>query len=340
MESIIKTLIIKKKGRKYFDCLIGGYKAKLIINEVSQNLENDREITLQVNDLTERNKYGAVLKFEPVAILNECAAEALRKAAEAKKWLGYAEGDAQKGMSQTNAIAKALRLCPAHGQLTERLSSLKVRVKENATAYEAQKQQWAKEKAEKAAAQAKRRQMRVLFPIRMIPAMGEPVRRGNRVIVFESAGKSFRISEDHPSFEGAHLLGYEGDYGCYCYYREATAEEISAFEAQEVESQAKTEADKTKKQAVESIKAKITEQGECPDGWHDVEGERLIDDQDIYGGGSWFVLMDDYIWYIRNNGMDGGNWSANNVRTGGAGAIGYRIAYNADLAEKIRELND
>ena len=70
-----------------------------------------------------------------------------------------------------------------------------------------------------------------------------------------------------------------------------------------------------------------------------MDGERLLDTQDVYGGGSWFVVTPTHIWYVRNNGMDGDNWSQNNVRTGGAGAIGCRIIYNAELAEKIRELN-
>ncbi|MBK7814503.1 MAG: hypothetical protein IPJ52_09450 [Rhodocyclaceae bacterium] len=36
----------------------------------------------------------------------------------------------------------------------------------------------------------------------------------------------------------------------------------------------------------------------------------------------------------QNNGMDGDNWSANNVRTGGAGAIGWRMP-RTDEAETI-----
>ncbi|MCD8490614.1 MAG: hypothetical protein LRY51_01215, partial [Geovibrio sp.] len=138
-----------------------------------------------MNDLSERSKYGTVFKFEPLAILDDRDAEALCKAAEvrkeAEKWLGYAEGDVKNGMSRTNAITEALRLCPAHEHLAERLSSLRARVQENATAYKAQKQQWAKERTEQAAAQAKKRQMRILFPTCMVPTMDVPVRRGNRV---------------------------------------------------------------------------------------------------------------------------------------------------------------
>ncbi len=59
----------------------------------------------------------------------------------------------------------------------------------------------------------------------------------------------------------------------------------------------------------------------------------------IYGGGSWYVIGDDgKIWYVVNNGTDGGDWSYNNVKTGGAGAIGKAIEYNDDVATLIKTL--
>ena len=45
----------------------------------------------------------------------------------------------------------------------------------------------------------------------------------------------------------------------------------------------------------------------------------------IYGGGVQYIVTADYIWHIKNNGMDGDDWSRNNIRTGGAGAIGTRF---------------
>jgi|GEM_PF-6253941 len=60
----------------------------------------------------------------------------------------------------------------------------------------------------------------------------------------------------------------------------------------------------------------------------------------IFGTGEWFVIDKDWIWYVRNNGMDGDDWSRNNVYTGGAGAIGVRIKYEEEIAEKIRKLKD
>ena len=46
----------------------------------------------------------------------------------------------------------------------------------------------------------------------------------------------------------------------------------------------------------------------------------------IYGGGCCYIVSRDQIWKLLNNGLDGDNWSRNNVRTGGAGAIGYIFA--------------
>lgn len=55
----------------------------------------------------------------------------------------------------------------------------------------------------------------------------------------------------------------------------------------------------------------------------------------IYGGGNWFIEDGEYIWYVKNNGADGDYWGANNVATGGAGAIGWRIPKSDYIIEKI-----
>lgn len=36
---------------------------------------------------------------------------------------------------------------------------------------------------------------------------------------------------------------------------------------------------------------------------------------------------------------DGDNWGCNNVRTGGAGAIGWRIPFDAQIADDLRRQN-
>lgn len=54
-----------------------------------------------------------------------------------------------------------------------------------------------------------------------------------------------------------------------------------------------------------------------------VTGDVIYDTFNIYGGGQKIVIDGTNIWTLRNNGMDGDNWSYNNIRTGGAGAIGH-----------------
>jgi len=68
---------------------------------------------------------------------------------------------------------------------------------------------------------------RTLVAMTDMPAMHTPVRHGDHIVVFEKRGTSFRINEDHPSLHGEHLLGREGDPGCYVYWRMASEEEIA-----------------------------------------------------------------------------------------------------------------
>jgi hypothetical protein len=72
-----------------------------------------------------------------------------------------------------------------------------------------------------------------------------------------------------------------------------------------------------------------------------VDGERIehpVYPQNIYGSGQWWIIQNNWIWHIQNNGMDGDDWGKNNVNTGGAGAIGVRVPFSDELAEKIRSL--
>jgi hypothetical protein len=89
-----------------------------------------------------------------------------------------------------------------------------------------------------------------------------------------------------------------------------------------------------------AIKADIKARGERPDGSNVPEGVRVHDTQNLYGGGDWFVVGSDWIWYVQNNGMDGDDWAVNNVRTGGAGAIGWRVPYDPELAAKLGVKSD
>lgn len=61
----------------------------------------------------------------------------------------------------------------------------------------------------------------------------------------------------------------------------------------------------------------------------------------IYGTGRWMAKDDQYLYLIYNNGTDGGDWRMNNVPTGGAGAIGYRIEISSEtIKELLNEINN
>jgi hypothetical protein len=75
-----------------------------------------------------------------------------------------------------------------------------------------------------------------------------------------------------------------------------------------------------------------------------VRGQRVRwrDGFTIYGGGEEFCLSEDgaSVWHLRNNGGDGDAWDHNNVRTGGAGAIGHRFPATPERIAFLRSLPD
>ena len=59
------------------------------------------------------------------------------------------------------------------------------------------------------------------------------------------------------------------------------------------------------------------------------------DPRNIYGGGHWWVIESNRILDVLNNGMDGDNWSENNIRTGGAGAVGCEFPRTQKVVEAL-----
>ncbi len=75
------------------------------------------------------------------------------------------------------------------------------------------------------------------------------------------------------------------------------------------------------------------------------EGERVDDPRDpenIYGGGRWWVVESgkNRILAVRNNGRDGDDWSKSNIRTGGAGAIGFEIPLTPERVAALRRISE
>ncbi len=143
--------------------------------------------------------------------------------------------------------------------------------------------------------------------------------------------KSEYISEDGLSFG----VGDEEGYLYIAECREATKEEAENI----IKKELKIAETKKAKNELKEIKNYIQQNGERPKGWHAPEGKSMFNTQNIYGSGDWFIIDENYIWYIMNNGMDGDNWSLNNIKTGGAGAIGWRIKKDIKIVKKLEKIN-
>ncbi len=127
-----------------------------------------------------------------------------------------------------------------------------------------------------------------------------------------------------------------GDDSGYIYRaecREATAEEAAPLLERERKAAERKAAQVELKKVIAEIK-----DGEKPEGMNSPQGEILLDTFDIYGSGERLIVGSEYIWYVRNNGMDGDDWGHNNVRTSGAGAIGWRVPHTESLAERLATL--
>lgn len=151
--------------------------------------------------------------------------------------------------------------------------------------------------------------------------------RGYPEYVCVVTSKKRWVDEDGMSFG----VGDDSGHLYWAKCREATVEEAAPLKIAE----AATTAKKQRQAKLTEIKDMIRHTGEQPDGENTPDGERYHDTQNIYGGGDWFVVGHDWIWYVRNNGGDGDNWAANNVKTGGAGAIGWRIPFDRAIADEI-----
>jgi len=139
------------------------------------------------------------------------------------------------------------------------------------------------------------------------------------------------VPEDGLSFG----VGDESGSVYWARCREATEEESAPLRERERKREERSAA----KQRLKDLAREIQDNGEVPEGMHAPDGVVLFDTQNCYGGGSWFVIEDEHIWYVRNNGADGDDWSHNNVRTGGAGGIGWRVQRTDELARQLHELS-
>lgn len=72
------------------------------------------------------------------------------------------------------------------------------------------------------------------------------------------------------------------------------------------------------------------------------KAEIVYDPQDVYytdhkeGEGQLFIIEKEYIWYIINNGRKDDDYTLNNIKTTGPGAVGFRVEYSDHLHDLIK----
>lgn len=68
-------------------------------------------------------------------------------------------------------------------------------------------------------------------------------------------------------------------------------------------------------------------------------GDSYLTDHD-FGEGQLFLIDKSYIWYIINNGRKDDDYSLNNIKTSGPGAVGFRIKYDEHVHDLIKIVSD
>lgn len=59
-----------------------------------------------------------------------------------------------------------------------------------------------------------------------------------------------------------------------------------------------------------------------------------------YGEGQLFIVDKNYIWYIINNGRKDDDYSLNNIKNSGHGAVGFRLPYSKELHDLVKIVSD
>ncbi len=89
------------------------------------------------------------------------------------------------------------------------------------------------------------------------------------------------------------------------------------------------------KAGVQRVADHIRTNGEKPENHDWPQGETLLDSRNIYGSGEAFVIEpDNTVWHLIKNGMDGDDWSRNNL----PGHIAFKLSAASTVAEALRQL--
>lgn len=126
-----KTLIIKGKDDDAYLCIMGKYRVRLVLNEVSKGLPLNAVVTAKVTKDETAKRFTLI----PTQIISVRDGAELYRLAVAKRkaeyWMVLAENDANKGLDHTKAIINALQLSLSVPKLAERRSQLEKWVQNN-----------------------------------------------------------------------------------------------------------------------------------------------------------------------------------------------------------------
>lgn len=325
---IIKNFLIENRGRQYYQAKLNGkYPAKVVINDVLNDTVIGQTVALEVRDLSTKSKYGSALKYEPISIKTAEDSKQYELEAEIFRNLEWARQNIRKEIFTGVAISFVL------GNASKAKS---IECKSEVDAFIVQYEQAqisfkdAKERqraiieagyATEATARSVAASMRQMRAVRDLPDFDVPVRLNDEAVVFTSAGNQFRLNEGSSRFYGKHLRNFEGELGCYCYYRPANADETAALEAREA-----VEAERAKVfKRMGKISTRI-QNGERPKEIHgQISGEHIQ-----IAKSETLVIGSEYIWHLHDCGVkDVGNYGDLCV---------WRIPYNKKLAAEIRVL--
>lgn len=139
---------------------------------------------------------------------------------------------------------------------------------------------------------------RILFPNSKLPEFNKVVKlEGYGKIVFTDNGKSFPIPDDAESFGHSYAAGYDGELGCYCYYREAT-------KAEKAEAKKKEQGNQLIQSATNELyqlRLKFDYDGTVLENVSEISGQRTLGDGFT---GDFFIISDDKIWHLRREHND------------------------------------
>jgi len=322
-----------KIGRKWIDVSVSGkvsnYNAQLLINEITETLTAGDKAEIECKFENKSSGYGKKYFLYPLtdeekaaaAAAATVAAAAAEVKAEAKAndyrnrkindYIGYVRNAAKEGRAYDNGVDKLKEW----GAWTD---EIKTEIKETIASAKAAKEE------QKAAEDAKYANIN-------LPAYNGFNGKPKAGVIIVQKGRVYEVVSSFYNSHDGWSFGVlnEEFYSVKAIDVTETARgaaklaELAEREAAKVAEKAAEVAEKAR---IDAIIAEIKDNGERVKGDHvDMpDGEVIYDSFDNYGGGERIIkTADGAMWYIKNNGADGGDWSPNNIRTSGAGAYGW-----------------